>query len=307
MSLWKSPLRNKILAAFIVVAIGGTVGFKKYQAAHKPDAPTNEAKVEKGDIELHFVDSGELTPKTYIDVASKVSGRVIEMPVEEGSRVKEGDKLSVIQPGKTEAEQYVPTTVKSPMNGVVMRYQDRSANNPAEGRIVKIGDYVTGLMDSTAPSYLLTVADLSKLVVKMKISEMDVLKLREGMPVKVTIDALPGQDYPAKVTLVSPQAEKDQNNLKSFKVEVSLLRSDARLKPGMTARVDGLLDARKKVLKMPLAAVFEETGKEYAYFSKTDKRELKLGLRSEMEAEVLSGVKEGDKPLTEKPSDKPTP
>jgi RND family efflux transporter MFP subunit len=186
-----------------------------------------------------------------------------------------------------------------------MRYQDRSKNNPEEGRLSKLGDYVTGLLESTQPTYMLTVADLSRLVVKMKISEMDVLKLREGMPVKVTIDALPGQEYPAKVTLVSPQAEKDNNNLKNFKVEVTLLKSDARLKPGMTARVDGLLDKRTGVLKLPLSAVFEDSGKEYAYLTTKEKRPLKLGLRSEMEAEVLSGLKDGDRLLTEKPSDTP--
>jgi len=255
------------------------------------------------------MDSGELTPKIYADVASKVSGRVIELFVDEGTRVRNGAKLAVIQPGRTEAEAYVPTTLTSPIDGVVMRYQDRSSNNPQEGRLSKLGEYVTGLMESQTPTYLLTVADLSRLVVKMKISEMDVLKLKEGMDVKVTVDALPGLVFPSKVTLVSPQAEKDSNNLKNFKVEVTLLKSDARLKPGMTARVDGLLDSRKKVLKLSLSGVFEEGGKEFAYRAgggaKPEKAPLKLGLRSEMDAEVLEGVKEGDKFLTEKPEDKP--
>ena len=254
------------------------------------------------------MDAGELTPKIYADVAPKVSGRVIELYVDEGVRVKKGDKLCTIQPGRTEAEAYVPTTLTAPIAGVVMRYQNRSANNPEEGKIAKLGDYVTGMMDSNTPSYVLTVADLSHLVVKMKISEMDVLKLREGMGVDVKVDALPGQNFPAKITLVAPQAEKDNNNLKNFKVEVTLLKQDARLKPGMTARVDGLLDARRKTLKLPLAAVFEEGGKEWAYVSelpKPRKVELKLGLRSETDAELLSGPKEGEKLLTEKPADKP--
>ncbi|MBI2787458.1 MAG: efflux RND transporter periplasmic adaptor subunit [Elusimicrobia bacterium] len=223
--------------------------------------------------------------------------------------MRKGDKLAVIQPGRTEAEAYVPTTLTAPIDGVVMRYQDRSSNNSQEGRLSKLGEYVTGLMESQTPTYLMTVADLSRLVVKMKISEMDILKLKEGMDVKVTVDALPGQDFPSKVTLVSPQAEKDNNNLKNFKVEVTLLKSDARLKPGMTARVDGLLDSRKKVLKLALSGVFEEGGKEFGYVAaaegKPKKTPLKLGLRSEMDVEVLEGVKEGDKLLTEKPDDKP--
>ena len=299
----------KAIAVAVVVAIAlVSGGWIKYKGI-VPDAGPGTVTAEVGDIELHFMDSGELTPKTFVDVASKVSGRVIELAVEEGAAVRKGAKLAVIQPGRTEAEAYVPTTLTAPIDGVVMRYQDRSSNSPQEGRLSKLGEYVTGLMESQTPTYLLTVADLSRLVVKMKISEMDVLKLREGMAVKVTVDALPGLDFPAKVSLVSPQAEKDGNNLKNFKVEVSLLKSDPRLKPGMTARVDGLLDSRKKVLKLPLSGVFEEGGKEFAYAAGGGKPSvkvpLKLGLRSEMDVEVLDGVKAGDKLLTEKPDDKP--
>jgi multidrug efflux pump subunit AcrA (membrane-fusion protein) len=302
----KSP---KAIAVAVVIAVAlCAAGWKKYKGGGGELGGPTLVTVERGDIELHFMDSGELTPKSYVDVASKVSGRVIELFVDEGTRVKKGAKLAVIQPGRTEAEAYVPTTLTAPIDGIVMRYQDRSSGNPQEGRLSKLGEYVTGLMESQTPTYLLTVADLSRLVVKMKISEMDILKLKEGMDVKVTVDALPGQDFPSKVTLVSPQAEKDNNNLKNFKVEVTLLKSDPRLKPGMTARVDGLLDSRKKVLKMGLAGVFEEAGKEFAYRSgsaKPDKAPLKLGLRSEMDVEVLEGVKEGDKLLTEKPVEAP--
>lgn len=297
--------KHAVIALVVVLAAAG--GWRKLKGKDGAAGP-GSVTVERGDIEVHFMDSGELTPKTFVDVASKVSGRVIELFVDEGTRVRKGDKLAVIQPGRTEAEAYVPTTLTSPIDGVVMRYQDRSSSNAQEGRLSKLGEYVTGLMESQTPTYLLTVADLSRLVVKMKISEMDILKLREGMEVKVTVDALPGQEFPSKVTLVSPQAEKDSNNLKNFKVEVTLSKIDARLKPGMTARVDGLLDSRKKVLKMSLSGVFEEAGKEFAYLSgaaKAEKAPLKLGLRSEMEVEVLEGVKEGDKLLTEKPEDKP--
>lgn len=302
----KSP--KAIAAAVLVVLVLSAAGWR-YRGKTSAEGVSGVVTVERGDIELHFTDSGELTPKTFVDVASKVSGRVIALFVEEGTRVKKGAKLAVIQPGRTEAEAYVPTTLTSPIDGVVMRYQDRGSNNAQEGRLSKLGEYVTGLMESQTPTYLLTVADLSRLVVKMKISEMDVLKLMEGMDVKVTVDALPGLDFPSKVTLVSPQAEKDGNNLKNFKVEVTLLKSDPRLKPGMTARVDGLLDSRKKVLKLSLSGVFEEGGREFAYAAdggkSSVKRPLKLGLRSEMDVEVLDGVKEGDKLLTEKPDDKP--
>ena len=276
----------------------------KKRAAAAPEA-AESAEVSRGDLEKHFVDSGEIAPKNYVDVASQVSGRVVKMTADEGSRVHKGDELCVIQPGRSEAERYVPTSVKAPIDGVVMRYQRQGTSEPST--LARQGDYVTGLVESNAPTYLMTVADLSRLVVRMKISEMDVLKLREGMDVKVTVDAIPETSFPAKISLVSPQAEKDSNGIKSFRVDVALAKNDPRLKPGMTARVDGLLESRRGALKIPLSAVFEEGGKELAYVrgegkEKPRKVPLKLGLRNETDAELLEGPKIGEKLLTEKPA-----
>lgn len=294
-----------VLAA--ALALGGWA-YKKHKAADGSDAAA-PVEVARGDLEKHFVDSGEIAPKNYVDVASQVSGRVVTMTVDEGSRVKKGDELCVIQPGRSEAERYVPTSVRAPIDGIVMRYQRQGSNDPST--LARIGDYVTGLVESNSPTYLMTVADLSKLVVRMKISEMDVLKLHAGMAVKVTVDAIPNETLPAKVSVVSPQAEKDNNGIKSFRVDVALEKNDARLKPGMTARVDGLLEERKNVLKIPLSAVFEDGGKEIAYSGAPEDKDkprkiaLKLGLRNETDAEVLEGPKPGEKLLTEKPVDKP--
>lgn len=303
--LWSR--RSAVIAVLILAAAGGFWAWRrKAKAAAAPAAAADTAKVSKGDLEVHFADSGELAPKNYVDVASKVSGRVTELVVQEGQRVARGDKLAVIQPGRTEAERYVPFILTSPIGGIVMRYQ-KQGSYQEESRIVRLGDYVTGLIDSVTPTYLMTIADLSVLVVKMKISEMDILKLRPGMAVDVSVDALPGTKIPSRVTLVSPQADKDNNNLKTFKVEVTLGRTDGRLKPGMTARVDGLLESRQDVLKLPLAAVFEEAGAEFAYVKAKEKKgkpsrvKLKLGLRNETDVEVQEGLKEGDELLTEKP------
>lgn len=298
---------KKFWAAVLAVAAAGAWGWKRYKSAAPPQEATTTATVSRGDLETHFVDSGEIAPQNYVDVASKVSGRVVEMPVEEGRKVRKGDTLCVVQPGRSEAERYVPTAVIAAIDGVVMRYQQQ--NNSDDTRMTRVGDYVTGLVDSNSPTYLMRIADLTRLLVRMKISEMDVLKLHEGMKVTVTVDALAGTTLPAHVRVISPQAEKDQNGIRSFKVEIALEKVDPRLKPGMTARVDGMLDSRKGVMKIPLSAVFEERGKDVAYIEvskgKPRRVELKLGLRNETDAEVLTGPKEGEKLLTEKPVETP--
>ncbi len=296
------------LAAVLIIALA-FLGYKYYKKKHAEPALLESPS--RGDLEVHFKDSGDVAAKSFVDVASKVSGRVIELKVVEGELVKKGQELAVIQPGKTEAEHYVPSTLASPLSGTVMRYVPESGGENATPKFARLSDYVTGLFDSQTPTYLMTVADLSRMIVKMHISEMDVLKLAPGLPVSVTVDALPDKTFPGKVNLIAPQAEKNQNGLKVFTIEVELAQNDPRLRPGMTARVDATLQKKTGIFKIPLSTVFEEAGKTFVYVDvpggKPRKLEVHLGLRAELESELVAhfALSEKDKQHTEKPEDKP--
>ncbi|MFA6031033.1 MAG: efflux RND transporter periplasmic adaptor subunit [Elusimicrobiota bacterium] len=305
----KNVLRRRavwIPLAVLLLAFGGwRLQRRRAAKAAQPEGGATTGKATRGSLELRFSDTGDVAAKDSVDVASKVSGRVIELAVQEGSRVSSGQKLAVIQPGRSETEKYLPSSVLAPITGTVMRFV-RDNGNSSSSDFAKVGDYVTGLFDSNSPTYLLTVADLRRMLVRMRISEMDVLKLKEGMPVTVSVDALPAARFTGRVSLISPQAERDNSGLKVFRVEVALDVQDARLRPGMTSRVETLLEKRENALKIPLAALFEEAGETFAYLQ-TPKKPLKTpvkpGLRTETDVEVLEGLKEGDVVLTEKPKE----
>lgn len=254
------------------------------------------AKVEKGDIEVRFREVGLLAPRVQIEVRPPVDGQVKEVFVEEGDAVKRGTRLAIIQPGKTEAEQklYLPTEVRSPIEGLVLY------------RTVNPGDGV-----QAGGEKFMQVANLSTMTVRLEIGEVDILKLKVGQEAQVSVDALPSERFSAKLTFISPGTiQKDSNSYggggKKFLVKSDLDRSEPRLRPGMTARIDLLLDKRTGVVKAPLGGVFEEMGRAKAFVktpSGVEERELTLGLRSEQDAEVLEGLQVGETILLEKPED----
>lgn len=305
--VWHKHQKTVIGVCAVVVAALSVSGYRYYKKKHA-EPPATESP-SRGDLEVHFKESGDIAARSFVDVASKPSGRIIELLVKEGQAVKKGQALAVIQPGRSESEHYLPATVIAPLAGTVMRYVPETGDNQS-GKFVRIGDYVTGLFDSQTPNYLMTIADLGKMIVKMHISEMDVLKLSLGLSVSVSIDAVPEKKFSGKIALIAPQAEKNQNGLKVFTIEVELAENDPRLRPGMTARVDATLEKREKVLKIPLSTVFEEQDKTFVYVDvpgdKPRKAEVHLGMRAEMDAELLAPytVGEKDKLLTEKPVDK---
>lgn len=137
------------------------------------------------------------------------------------------------------------TKILSPMDGTVIQ------------RGIQPGEVVTpGVQSTFDGKALLTVADLSTLVVKVNLNQIDVAKVSIGRRAEVTLDALPGKTYGATVTKIAPASVKPTGKeLEVFPVEVLLEAADDRIKPGMTADVRIELDAKDGVIVVPLEAV----------------------------------------------------
>jgi macrolide-specific efflux system membrane fusion protein len=184
------------------------------------------------------------------------------------------------------------TRILAPIDGTV------TERGIQQGEVVTPG--VQATFDGKA---LLTVADLSTLIVKADLNQIDVAKVRMGQQVTVTLDALPGKTYEAKITKIAPASvtPKDKQ-VDVFPVEATLTKADVLIKPGMTADVRIHIEKKEKVLSLPIEAVVKEAGKQYVTRvttgekgkQKTDKVEVKVAARNEREVEITDGIKEGE-------------
>jgi len=234
-------------------------------------------------------------------VRSLVSGELKEVLAYEGDQVKKGQKLAMVQPGQSAADKFMPVEVLSPMDGTVFKCQGQGYND--EPQIKKVGERVSGSNEYN-PTCIMQVADMGKMIVKLQVSESDVAKLKKNMPVSITIDAL-NKTLSGRVASISPNAQRNRMNIKSFPVEIEV-NEKVSLLPGMTARVSAVLETKKNVLVMPLSGLFEERGMNFVYLydpntNKAKKVNVICGVRNEMEVEIKSGLKEGDKVYTDKP------
>lgn len=194
--------------------------------------------------------------------------------------------------------QFSETDVRSPISGVVTRrYRE-------VGELVMSG--TTGFGEGTP---IMQVADLSQMRVRLNLNELDVAKVRLGMPVEITVDALPGRTFKGTVRKIAPASQTTAGTtlgVVRFPVEVYLNATDPALRPGMTARCRIIVSVRKNVLRLPLEAVSTEGGKDYVYklipdpsrgagATKKEKVFIKTGARNASHIEVVDGLKEGDK------------
>jgi membrane fusion protein, macrolide-specific efflux system len=170
---------------------------------------------------------------------------------------------------------------------------------------------VPGVQSTFEGKPLLTVADLSTLVVNVDLHQIDAAKVALGQKAAVTLDALPGAAYTGKVTKVAPASVKRAGKeVEVFPVEVTLDVAEARVRPGMTADVRIRLDERPGVLAAPVEALVTEAGETYLTrvvgeggpAQRKEKVAVKAGARNEREIEIVEGVAEGDRVLLAPPA-----
>ena len=137
--------------------------------------------------------------------------------------------------------------IESPIKGIVTR------RNIEEGETVVIGTM------NNAGTVLLTIADMSVIQAEVEVDETDLPTIRMGQPAKVTIDAMPGQTFPGKVTEIgnSPiqtTGGSAATQATNFKVVVTLDKEIAEVRPGFTCTAEITTAVRDNVIAVPIQA-----------------------------------------------------
>jgi len=149
------------------------------------------------------------------------------------------------------------------------------------------------------------VDDLSRLLVDVELSEVDINSVTVGQTVTLTFDAILGQEYQGEVTKVS-QAGTVANGVVNFTVTVELTDADELVKPGMTAAVNIVVREIEDAVLVPNRAVRLVDGDRVVYISgengMPEKVEIRLGASADTMSVVVGGdLKEGDQVILNPP------
>lgn len=152
--------------------------------------------------------------------------------------------------------------------------------------------------DQVAPGTVgFRVDDLSRLLVDVQLSEVDINRVQVGQEVILTYDAVLGEEYHGKVAEIA-QAGTVTQGVVNFTVTVELTDADLKIKPGMTAAVTITVEKLDNVLLVPNRAVRLLEGKRYVYIlqgTEPKQVEIQLGASSDTVSEVIGGdLKAGD-------------
>jgi len=165
-------------------------------------------------------------------------------------------------------------------------------------RKVEVGQYLT------AGTQIVSLTDLSALYANFTVTEKDSAQLKVGQTVRIAVDAYPGRTFEGKITTIEPQIATETRNIR---VQATMQNPDKILKPGMFATTTIVLPDKPPVITVPETAVDytlygdsvylltekkEEDGKTKLTVTRTF---VQTGNRVEGRAEILKGLKEGDR------------
>jgi HlyD family secretion protein len=156
---------------------------------------------------------------------------------------------------------------------------------------------------------IITIPDLRLMSVIVKIHESYIKKIKVGQKARITVDAYPDQPLTGTVTNVGvlPDSQNRWLNpdLKVYLTTVTIDGTNTWLKPGMSAKVEILVDHLDNVVYVPVQCVEPGNGKQFCFvagsFNKPERREVQVGEFNDDFIEVKSGLKEGDRVLLNPP------
>jgi HlyD family secretion protein len=238
---------------------------------------------------------------------------------------REKEKYTLVEksgiPISQSAANFKGSNVIAPMDGVVLT------------KNVEIGESITsGVSSFNAGTVLFSVADTSHMIVKAGVNEVDIGKIRVGLPVRVTLDAYPKVLFKGRIDRIAPAVRID-DKVRVFDVEIRLDAQGRELRSGMTANIEVIGEKKEKVLSVPVESVFKRDDQEIVYVKKTidpklfeqesnakkdseeakkeqkdawkkffDKRVIVTGLADNSRVEIVSGLKPGEEVALEDPT-----
>jgi RND family efflux transporter MFP subunit len=190
---------------------------------------------------------------------------------------------------------------------------------PTDGIVNVLPNYRAGSMMGSAPEFrqgdrawpgaaILELPDLSSVHLLARLDESDRSRLQRAQQAVVRIEAVPGREFKAQIESISMLARVDYTSTwpppRNFDLDLLLLETDPRIRPGMTAVARIATERIPDVILVPAEAIFQRDGSPIVYRlagSQFEERGVRVGRRGREQAIIASGIEPGDRIASRRP------
>jgi len=327
----KKTIALTIMGLLVMLgALGGIKGLQigKMIAQGKQFVPPPEtvttAVVKSDAWESLLTATGSLEAVQGVTVAAELSGRIVNIAFEPGSRVKKGDLLvqqdtssemarlraaeATLALAKADLERKKAliesrTISRSAFDNAEAQYKQalaemdnirtiiekKTIRAPFSGRLgirlVNLGQ----ILNEGDP--IVSLQSLDPIFVNFFLPQQHIAMVKDGLPVRVKTDALREEDAAGKITAISPQVDAET---RSIRVQATVPNTDEKLRPGMFVNVAVVLPAREEVLTIPATAVLYAPYSDSVFVVEETKDENGQPAKTIRQQFVRLGEKSGD-------------
>ena len=270
--------------------------------AHQQQVREAKADMEKAQLDLKTVEvvsniqaeryklAAEETAARYKQLLSEVPLLAVSQKSDlRNSQISLETTKIELQKSVANAEKMV---LKAPLDGIVVMQSIRRGQEIAQ---VQKGDQVN------PGQTFMQVVDPSSMVVNANVNQVDAEILRIGMKATIRLDAYPGLELPGHVYSIGavPVAGRRPNFMRQIPIRLKLDKEDPLVLPDLSASAEIVLESEKQATLAPLGSIFQdnEKSKPFVFVQSAQgwtKREVALGLRSNVAVSVRSGLNKGD-------------
>jgi len=245
---------------------------------------------------------GAITDEQFKEQKAKLEEQL--KPLQDGLEKLVQQKAS-LEKGKLEIESAIKSMPYDDKMLDAQLNQAKTALDAAKGAAdkLKLVSPIAGVVSSlsvqtgqmaTQASPPVTVIDMTALILDIRLSEFDVVKVQPGQKIDVYVDAAGSQPVEGVVEWVSPSPDPRSQ---AYGVRVKIDNSSGKLRPGMFARAVLVLDKKENAVVVPKRAIVRQGDKAYVFVVKggsVERREVQLGMDGGERIEVISGLKSGE-------------
>lgn len=219
-------------------------------------------------------------PNRVAEISTRAEGRIEEIYVNLGDRVKKGQKLAVMLPRQIGNPPPL-VLITAPLSGIIVE------------RNILLGSTVE------PNKTLFRIADLSKVIVECDVFESDVSKVKLGQDARIRFEACPSEVFTGTVTYVANQLDPEKRTLHLW---VSVDNKKGLLKPELFSRVALVIKPSKEVLAVPVGAIIDDGAEKFVFVKHGNRfirQDIATGVSDDRYIEIIDGLRPDDNVVTD--------
>jgi len=321
-----------ILAASLALGLAGCgVGEasvnEENTASEGTPVPVEVAYPQRADIYATYNATTTIGSEGDAPVLARVPGEIVELLVEEGDWVSEGQALARLDGERLRLEMLAAKADREKARGEYERYLDLNKRGLVSEAMFEglrydvdalnatydlaklnyeytniratIAGYVSDRSVKLGQNIMIgeeafRITDTGQLIAYLQIPQTELSKFAAGHAATLQVDSMPAEKFPAEILRISPTIDMRNG---TFRATAFIDNTDGKLAPGMFARFSIAYEKHVEALTIPAISLIEEDDETSVYVvidGEVSRRRIEVGIVSDEHVEVLSGLDDND-------------